>query len=183
MSSSLHTPAGWILRPWDIADAGELRVALDTEDAERQLGAVLATDASAVEWIRRRQLEADAGTAFSWAVQSPAGRLMGSAAVSSVNRAHDTGWVSYWTATHARGQGIATEATIALAHWSLDSLGLFRLEVGHRSNNPASCAVATAAGFRIEGVERAKLRYGQRRFDVELHARLATDPPPRTEGS
>ena len=53
---------------------------------------------------------------------------------------------------------------------------MFRLELGHRVNNPASCQVAIAAGFAVEGVERAKLRYGQKRFDVETHARLATDP-------
>ncbi|OUE31259.1 hypothetical protein BFL35_05940 [Clavibacter michiganensis] len=44
--------------------------------------------------------------------------------------------------------------------------------------NPASCRVATRAGFAAEGIERAKLRYGDERFDVETHARLATDPPP-----
>jgi RimJ/RimL family protein N-acetyltransferase len=45
-------------------------------------------------------------------------------------------------------------------------------------NNPASCAVAMRAGFAAEGIERAKLRYGVERFDVETHARLATDPAP-----
>ncbi|WP_440697198.1 GNAT family N-acetyltransferase [Clavibacter nebraskensis] len=44
-------------------------------------------------------------------------------------------------------------------------------------NNPASCRVARRAGFIAEGIERAKLRYGDERFDVETHARLATDPP------
>lgn len=60
--------------------------------------------------------------------------------------------------------------------------GLFRLELGHRVNNPASCVVAERAGFIAEGVERAKLKYGDERFDVELHARLATDPEPKHMG-
>jgi hypothetical protein len=30
----------------------------------------------------------------------------------------------------------------------------------------------------VEGVERAKLRYGDQRYDAEIHARLATDPKP-----
>jgi [ribosomal protein S5]-alanine N-acetyltransferase len=50
------------------------------------------------------------------------------------------------------------------------------LELGHRTNNPASCVVARRARFLVEGLERQKLRYGDERFDVELHARLATDP-------
>lgn len=76
----------------------------------------------------------------------------------------------------ARGRGVATTAVRAVAASALDDLGRFRLELGHRTNNPASCRVATAAGFPVEGLERAKLGYGGERFDVELHARLATDP-------
>lgn len=45
-------------------------------------------------------------------------------------------------------------------------------------NNPASCGVARGAGFVVEGLERAKLEYDGERFDVELHARLRTDPAP-----
>jgi RimJ/RimL family protein N-acetyltransferase len=52
---------------------------------------------------------------------------------------------------------------------------LFRLELGHRVNNPASCRVASRAGFAVEGLERQKLLYDGVRYDVELHARLATD--------
>jgi RimJ/RimL family protein N-acetyltransferase len=55
---------------------------------------------------------------------------------------------------------------------------LFRLELGHRVNNPASCRVASRAGFLVEGLERQKLAYDGVRFDVELHARLATDAVP-----
>lgn len=54
--------------------------------------------------------------------------------------------------------------------------GRCELELGHRTNNPASCVVARRARFLVEGLERQKLRYGDERFDVELHARLATDP-------
>jgi RimJ/RimL family protein N-acetyltransferase len=42
----------------------------------------------------------------------------------------------------------------------------------------ASCRVASAAGFLAEGIERQKLRYGAERFDVQTHARLASDPYP-----
>jgi RimJ/RimL family protein N-acetyltransferase len=63
-----------------------------------------------------------------------------------------------------------------VADWALTDLGLFRLELGHRMDNPASCRVARRTGFAVEGLERAKLRYGDRRYDVEIHARLASDP-------
>jgi RimJ/RimL family protein N-acetyltransferase len=73
---------------------------------------------------------------------------------------------------------VATAAVRAVAGWAFQDVGLFRLELGHRTNNPASCRVAVGAGFVVEGLERGKLRYDGVRYDVELHARLATDPPP-----
>ncbi|MFJ9325751.1 hypothetical protein ACIRPN_14765 [Streptomyces sp. NPDC101230] len=49
------------------------------------------------------------------------------------------------------------------------------LLLGHRTGNPASCGVAVRAGFAAEGIERAELRYGGVRCDVERHDRLAGD--------
>ncbi|MFC9128259.1 GNAT family N-acetyltransferase [Streptomyces sp. NPDC057099] len=91
---------------------------------------------------------------------------------------HATGWVSYWTTRRARGRGVASGACRALARWAFDDAGLVRLELGHRVNNPASCRVALAAGFAAEGIERQKLEYDGTRYDVERHARLATDEEP-----
>jgi RimJ/RimL family protein N-acetyltransferase len=97
--------------------------------------------------------------------------------VGSVNRRHGTGWVSYWTVEAARGRGVAAGAVRTLADWCFGELGLYRLELGHRVDNPASCRVAIRAGFEVEGLQRAKLSYADGRHDVELHARLITDRP------
>ena len=177
MQPELMTPSGYLMRPWAPDDASSLRESLSEAEAEQQLGAVLTGD-RATEWIAERHREWVADRGYSWAIHDQDRGLIGAATVSTVDRRHETGWVSYWTGRSARGRGVATEAVTALAGWALSELGLFRLELGHRVNNPASCAVATAAGFRAEGLERAKLRYGDQRFDVELHARLATDPAP-----
>ncbi|GAB3167550.1 hypothetical protein GCM10027059_28640 [Myceligenerans halotolerans] len=91
---------------------------------------------------------------------------------------HRTGWVSYWLLPEARGRGLAVRALATLTRWAFDERGLERLELGHRVNNPASCAVATGAGFTPEGVERGKLLYDGVRYDVETHALLHTDPRP-----
>lgn len=101
--------------------------------------------------------------------------VVGNVAVRAVNRRHRTGWVSCWTSAPARGRGVASRARRSLARWSFDDLGLFRLEPGHRVNNPASRGVARAAGFAAEGIERQKLEYDGVRHDVERHARAATD--------
>lgn len=120
---------------------------------------------------------AEEGSGFAFAVER-GGEVVGNVAVAAIERRHDTGWVSYWTTARARGQGVATMAAATMAEWAFGRLGLFRLELGHRGDNQVSCRVAAAAGFRFEGLERSKLRYGDVRYDVELHARLATDPRP-----
>ncbi len=58
----------------------------------------------------------------------------------------------------------------------------FEVELlGHRANNPASGVVARAAGFVLEGTERAKFLVSGQRVDVLSYGRLATDPWPTAE--
>ncbi|MBI9115899.1 GNAT family N-acetyltransferase [Sanguibacter suaedae] len=168
-----------VLRPWRPQDACALRFAVaSAPDLAAQVGgADLSTDALAATYIEH-YLRSDSGLR-SWAVVVD-DQAVGNVSLSAIERRHGTAWVSYWLAEPARGRGLAARALAAVAPWAFED-GLFRLELGHRTNNPASCAVATRAGFPAEGVERQKLRYDDTRFDVETHARLATDPSPAVE--
>ncbi|MFE0106974.1 GNAT family N-acetyltransferase [Streptomyces sp. NPDC059009] len=169
---------GLVLRPWEARDAGVVLAAFAAPEMERQADEPLNSLADAERWIARRAADREADVAYAFAVAvayADGGTALGNVAVSAVNRTHGVGWVSYWTAPQARGRGVASRGCAALAHWAFLELGLFRLELGHRVNNPASCAVARAAGFVVEGVQRQKLAYDGVRYDVELHARLASD--------
>ncbi|ROS31067.1 GNAT family N-acetyltransferase [Cellulomonas sp. PhB150] len=164
-----------LLRPWRPDDAADLAAAASTTpDLAVQVGGA---DLLEPEASRRHLVAVDAlrptNLAFAITVD---GHAVGNVGLSGIEHTHDTAWVSYWLATSARGQGLAGRAVATVARLAFAELGLFRLELGHRVNNPASCRVALAAGFPAEGLERAKLRYGRDRFDVETHARLATDP-------
>ena len=173
----LVTPEGLVLRPWGPGDVGAVIEAFAPLDMSAQSAGPITTPEQALAWIEERAAAWESGEGFTWAVTG-GGQVLGSVSVSVIDRAHESGWVSYFTLPAARGRGIASAALRAAAAWALGEVGLYRLELGHRVNNPASCAVATAAGFAAEGIERAKLRYGEQRFDVERHARLASDPPP-----
>ncbi|MFJ4838884.1 GNAT family N-acetyltransferase [Streptomyces sp. NPDC088746] len=173
-ATELPTPEGLLLRPWRPEDAPAVLRAFAPEEMARQAGRPVTVAAEALEWIDARESERAAGSAYTWAVVRH-GVALGSVAVAAVNHVHDTGWVSYWTVETARGRGVALAGVRALARWAFGELGLHRLELGHRTNNPASCAVALRAGFVPEGIDRQKLRYGDVRYDVERHARLATD--------
>lgn len=168
------------LRPWRDSDAAALLDAsLTSPDLDTQLGgATPETLDDAQVYIAEHLGSTDSRR--NWAIVRD-GAVVGNVGLSAIEHRHRTAWAYYWVAASARGQGLATRALIAASDWAF-SQGLFRIELGHRVNNPASCLVAARAGFLREGIERQKLIYGEERFDVERHARLATDPVPELTG-
>lgn len=63
--------------------------------------------------------------------------------------------LGYWVAAAARGRGIATNATIALARWAFETLALPRVALYAEPANLASQRVASKAGFvRVPGASR-----------------------------
>ena len=92
--------------------------------------------------------------------------------------AHDPGMaeIGYWVAPWAQGKGVATESGAAVTRFAFDALGVRRLELRHAAPHQASCAVAQRLGFPLEGVLRDAWFVHGERADVEIHARLATDP-------
>lgn len=164
------------LRFWVASDAPALISAYrSSPDLAVQLGSPdLATEHLAQKFIADDLGRSD--THMNWAIITK-GAAVGNAGITHIDRRHGTAWVYYWLAEPARGTGLATRALAAITEWAFAD-GLFRLELGHRVNNPASCGVATRAGFNSEGIQRQKLRYENERFDVELHARLASDETP-----
>lgn len=168
------------LRPWQPTDASDLLRALTTSsDLSVQMPVPAPLDERAAEQFIVRTFS-NGSTWRNWAIITD-GAAVGNVSVSEINHRHDTGWVHFWLSAHVRGQGLARRAVASAVGWAFDVEELFRLELGHRVNNPASCRVAHAAGFVPEGIQRQKLRYGDHRFDVEIHARLATDPIPNLE--
>lgn len=106
------------------------------------------------------------------------GTMAGCVGVGPIDRANRIGWFWYWIRADQRGRGLTSRAAATVATWALTEGGLERLELGHRANNPESGAVARAAGFVQEGVERAKFLVDGSRVDVLTYGRLATDPEP-----
>ncbi|WP_235854568.1 GNAT family N-acetyltransferase [Nonomuraea aridisoli] len=156
------------LRKWRESDAPVVLRAFQAPDLRRQASWPVVTLQDAVGWISSWP---GAGHAFAVTAE---GRVVGNVAVSGIDD-QGNGWVSYWVVPEARGRGIAVAATRLLARWAFDERGLLRLELRHRTDNPASCRVATKAGFRPQGVEHGRLGDEGVPYAVERHARLATD--------
>lgn len=151
--------------------------AFASDDMAQQAGEPIVDAASANRWLDWSCGKDSREAGFVFAVCGADDVPVGNIAVTGIDR-HDCGWVSYWVAERARGCGVAADALAAVVPFVHDTGGVYRLELGHRVNNPASGLVARRGGFISEGVERAKLCYGGERFDVESYARLSADPRP-----
>ncbi|MGW2426425.1 GNAT family N-acetyltransferase [Streptomyces sp. NPDC001709] len=65
--------------------------------------------------------------------------------------------IPYSLLAAGRGGGVIADATVCVSRWAVDDLGLHRLRLTHSVANPASCRVATRAGFALEGTMRSAL--------------------------
>ena len=77
--------------------------------------------------------------------------FLGTCGLVEVDLAHGEGAAGYWVAPSARGRGVARAALTLLTAWCLDDLGLHRLTLEIEQANPASAAVAVAAGYEQVG--------------------------------
>ncbi|MGO1623233.1 GNAT family N-acetyltransferase [Flaviflexus sp.] len=163
-----------VLRGLRSDDAEDVLAAFQSNDDMSRQGRVTNLD-EAQDYVRR--LISQDSVHVPYAIDD-GGRLVGLVCV-SVDRENLTGWFWYWIHADYRGSGLVKRGATAVANWALNDGGLERLELGHRVNNPASGAVARAAGFIKEGTERQKFLVDGNRIDVDTYGRLRTDPVPQ----
>ncbi|MET0764760.1 MAG: GNAT family N-acetyltransferase [Blastococcus sp.] len=167
------------LRPWRADDVDVVWAALQDPDIRRWNSGGVTSREDAVALLGRRS-DWSSGEHASWAVVDPAGTVLGSVSLHSIDRAQNDAEIGYWTTPAARGQGVAARAVDAACRWGFGALPIDRIELCHAVENPASGRVAEKAGFTFEGHLRRSYRYGDgRKHDELLWARLADDSPPR----
>ncbi|WP_433490231.1 GNAT family N-acetyltransferase [Nocardia grenadensis] len=83
--------------------------------------------------------------------------------------------LGYWVVRSARGHGVAAHALTAVATWALEELHIPRLQLYVEPWNRASIRTAERAGFVCEGLLRSWQKVGERRRDMFMYARLATE--------
>jgi RimJ/RimL family protein N-acetyltransferase len=172
----LRAAGGLILRPWEAGDAPVVLQAYQDPDIQQWNLRTFGSLAEAGDWIAQWQGRWLAERDGCWAVTDGAGAVLGRVALRGIRLMDGVAECTYWTLPAARGRGVASRATVAVAHWALHDLGLHRLELRHSTANPASCRVAAKAGFALEGTLRSAMRHPDGWHDMHLHARLLGDP-------
>ncbi|HEU5265460.1 MAG TPA: GNAT family protein [Jatrophihabitans sp.] len=161
------------LRAFTVADTEVLQAGF--ADPQIALWNQGPADGDVATWWEARNDWSD-GTHASWAVGGPDGALLGSVSVFRVDLDQAIAEIGYFVLPGARGKGVATAAVRAASDYAFGAIGVRRLELFHAVANPASCRVAAAARFALEGTLRQSHRYGDGVWhDEHLHARLRTD--------
>lgn len=179
--SAVHLDGdGLLLRTFTDGDIPALLNAFSDPDIRGYNPGPTAEDGTAgvVDWLRHRN-DWSAGGHASWAVGARDGELVGSISLFDISDVQKLAEVGYWVVPSARGRGVATRALRCAVEFAFASLGLHRVYLHHAVANTASCRVAVAAGFLLEGTLRQSWRYGDGLFhDEHIHGRLADDAPP-----
>ncbi|MFB6616276.1 GNAT family N-acetyltransferase [Streptomyces sp. NPDC056367] len=171
-------PGGMLLRPWRAYDAPALVASYEDPDIRHWNRPARRTPAEAEAHVARLRDLWQAEEAAVWAIAPAAGGpAVGLIGLADLDLRGGSGEFLYWLLPAGRGSGATVAATARITRWAFEDLGLYRLRITHSVHNPASCAVATKAGFPLEGTMRGALLHTDGWHDEHLHARLRTDAP------
>jgi RimJ/RimL family protein N-acetyltransferase len=160
------------LRPWRTGDVDVVTEAY-ADPAIRHWHARSLTRDEASAWIAQWPTRWATETGAGWAVAAaPDDAAIGQISLRRIGLAEGVAEISYWTLPAARGRGTARRALSAVADWSFGELGLHRIEVFHSTQNAASCRVASAAGFALEGTKLSEALHPDGWHDMHMHARV-----------
>ncbi|MCX5147045.1 GNAT family N-acetyltransferase [Streptomyces sp. NPDC048550] len=172
----LDLPGALRLRPWTPDDAPALVESCHDPEIRHWNRPAVLSPAEAAARTERWQERWHAEEAAIWAVAPAAGGLpVGLIGVADLDLPGGSGELLYWLLPAGRGGGVMVEATARVSRWAFEELGLHRLRITHSVANPASCRIATKAGFPLEGTMRGALLHADGWHDEHLHARLRTD--------
>ena len=153
------------LRPWAPDDLESLVDIYRDQGIRRSTSLPVENADDARRWLAVQQQGWETGDRLSFAVHDDRHGLAGYVALKKLAE------VGYWTAAHARGQGVAPRALNALTIWAFDTYTLDRIDLLHQADNVASCRVAEKVHYRLDRIMPAHPpAYPQ---DGHLHTRLA----------
>ncbi len=142
------------LRPWVVDDRYALLEAW--ADPEVRRWTAVPDDVSpeaASRWIAGGGRRREEGLAIDLVgVSVDNGRILGEVGLSAFDTDRRAARIGWWTAASERGRGVATAMVRAMTDWAHDGVLDLRVVVAEVDPaNPASAAVARAAGYELLG--------------------------------
>jgi RimJ/RimL family protein N-acetyltransferase len=124
----------------------------------------------ATGWLETVEANWKEGSGFSFGIfGKDDGEFHGGCGINRTDE-HPVGNLGYWIKTASTGKGIAKEATISLADFGFQKIGLKRIEIIMSVKNAASQGVAVGAGAQFEGTMKNRLMLHGNTHDAHLYA-------------
>jgi RimJ/RimL family protein N-acetyltransferase len=125
-------------------------------------------------WIATHPAAWAEGSRVTFAITSHEDELQGAISL-HLYPEHSRGELGYWIGHPYWGQGLATEAAVAVLEFAFRTLQLNRVQASHLPRNPASGRVLQKLGMQREGLHRERYRKGDHFEDVIEYAILRRD--------
>ncbi|HEX2155879.1 MAG TPA: GNAT family N-acetyltransferase, partial [Actinomycetes bacterium] len=119
----LGAEGGLVLRPWEAGDAPVVLEAYQDPAIQQWNLRAFASLGEAEAWIAQWEPQWLAERDGCWAVADGAGTVLGRVALRGVRLMDGVADCTYWVLPVARGRGVATGATVAVARWACTSWG------------------------------------------------------------
>jgi RimJ/RimL family protein N-acetyltransferase len=116
------------------------------------------TEDGALDAIRRMRGRFDLGESFTYALTEASSRRIVGSVILAPNPPDASAAIGYWLAEASTGQGLATEAVLALVRVAFEVENVELVEILCAADNERSALVARRAGFTHDGTQRARLR-------------------------
>jgi RimJ/RimL family protein N-acetyltransferase len=171
--------ADLLLRPPVDEDAPAAFELLNDPDVRRWNPARACPDLeTAAAWCRDGADWSDGSHATWHAVDPDTGTMLGNVSLFAIDTDDLVAEIGYRVRASARGRGVARQMVDAVTGWAFETKGLMRVQLEHSVHNQASCRVALAAGFVLEGTVRSAYAVPGTtdREDCHIHGRLPNDP-------
>ena len=171
------TTADLVIRPPLPADAPSAFELMNDPDVRRWNPTRDCPDLATAElWCRDGADWSDGSHATWHAVDRLTGRMVGNVSLFAIETDDLVAKIGYRVLPAARGRGVARQMVDAVTRWAFTDRGLARVQLEHAVPHVASCRVALAAGFALEGTLRSAYAVpGGGREDCHVHGRLCTD--------
>jgi ribosomal-protein-serine acetyltransferase len=126
-------------------------------------------------WVERAIAGREAGEMHEFFIYDEIGRFCGGCGLNRIDARFLKANLGYWIRTSATGQGVATAATILVARYGFEELGLQRIEIIAALDNVASQRVAAKAGAVRESVLRNGIRFRGANIDAVASSLIPGD--------
>lgn len=175
---TLELAGGLFMRPLTLGDAPVVFDAVQGERSELRtwLPWVDQTEtvADTIRFVEEAQQRREDGSALVYGLWQEI-EFAGVVDLHAIDHENGSAQIGYWLRCAARGQGLATQSSMALLGIAFEILELERVEIRCAVQNEPSQAIPRRLGFALEGTLRHAQKLSEGHTDLHVYGLLAQE--------